>query len=86
MTAPNAQVRSDHDNLTRSLLETNDLLSPSELLLVFTSLIASHALTAAIDPRTGPDERRVALGMEIGEVGQVLMGEGESWRRALAGT
>ena len=80
------QVRSDHDNLTRSLLESNDLLSPSELLLVFTSLIASHALTAATDPKIGLDDRRVALGMEIGEVGRVLMGEGESWRRALAGT
>lgn len=80
------QVRSDHDNLTRSLLESSALLSPSELLLVLTSLLASHALTTITDPRIGADERRVALGMEIGEVGRVLMGEGESWRRALAGT
>lgn len=80
------QVRADHDALTRSLLESNDLLSPSELSLVFTSLIASHALTWAFDAHKAVDDRKVALGMEIGEVGRVLMGEGEGWRRALAGT
>ena len=32
------------------------------------------------------DDRKVALGMEIGEVGRVLMNEGDAWRRALAGT
>ncbi|GFZ49562.1 Origin recognition complex subunit 1 [Saitozyma sp. JCM 24511] len=79
-------VRADHDALTRSLLESNDLLSPSELSLVFTSLIASHALTWAFDAHKAVDDRKVALGMEIGEVGRVLMGEGEGWRRALAGT
>lgn len=78
-------MRSDHDNLTRSLLGSNDLLSPSELLLVFSSLIASHAMTASPDPKISQDDRRVALGMEIGEVGRVLMAEGEGWRRALAG-
>ena len=66
-------------------MESSDLLSPSELLLVFTSLLASHALTAAMDPKLSLDDRKVALGMEIGEVGRVLMAEGEGWRRALAG-
>jgi origin recognition complex subunit 1 len=42
-------------------------------------------MTAAADMKVGLDDRRVALGMEIGEVGRVLMGEGEGWRRALAG-
>lgn len=53
--------------------------------MVLTSLIASHAMTAATDTKIGMDDRRVALGMEIGEVGRVLMNEGEGWRRALAG-
>ena len=79
-------MRSDHDALTRSLLDSNDLLSSSELGLVFTSLLASHALTWAYDAYKNMDERRVALGLEIGEVGRVLMNEGEGWRRALAGT
>jgi origin recognition complex subunit 1 len=68
------------------LLESNDLLSPSELALVFASLLASHALTWAYDAHKAVDERKVALGMEIGEVGRVWMGDGEGWRRALAGT
>ena len=79
-------VRTDHDALTRSLAESNDLLSDAELALVRTSLLATHALTAAPDMYKSPDERRLALGMEIGEVGRVLMNEGEAWRRALAGT
>lgn len=79
-------LRADHDALTRSLAESNDLLSDAELALVRASLLATHALTAAPDIYKGGEERRVALGMEIGEVGRVLMGEGEGWRRALAGT
>lgn len=42
-------------------------------------------MTASPDPKISQDDRRVALGMEIGEVGRVLMAEGEGWRRALAG-
>ncbi|ORY35566.1 P-loop containing nucleoside triphosphate hydrolase protein [Naematelia encephala] len=83
---PWKSVRTDHDNLTRSLLDTNDILSTSELALVLSSLLATHALTCAWDLHKILDDRKVALGMEIGEVGRVLMGEGEAWRRALAGT
>ncbi|ORX38507.1 P-loop containing nucleoside triphosphate hydrolase protein [Kockovaella imperatae] len=82
---PWRSIRSDHDALTRSLMESNDLLSPSELGLIFTSLVASHALTWAFDAYKILDDRKVALGLEIGEVGRVLMNEGEGWRRALAG-
>lgn len=78
-------IRSDHDALTRSLSESNELLTNSELVMVFTSLISTHALTWACDPLKAFDERKVALGMEISEVGRVLMNEGEGWRRALAG-
>lgn len=78
-------VRADHDALTRSL-ELGELLSDAELSLVRSSLLASHAITAAADQYRHADDRRVALGMEIGEVGRVLMNEGEGWRRALAGT
>lgn len=83
---PWRSVRSDHDALTRSLAESNDLLSNAELALVFTSLLATHALTQAWSVRQAVDDRKVALGMEIGEVGRVLMNEGDAWRRALAGT
>ena len=79
-------IRTDHDALTRSLLDTNDLLSTSELSLIFASLVATHAVTWACDSKQSYDERKVALGMEIGEVGRVLMNEGDAWRRALAGT
>lgn len=78
-------VRTDHDALTRSLAESNELLSDAELLLVRSSLVATHALTSAPDAYRAPEDRRLALGMEIGEVGRVLMNEGEAWRRALAG-
>ncbi|OCF39968.1 origin recognition complex subunit 1 [Kwoniella heveanensis CBS 569] len=109
-------LRNDHDALCRSLLfdltmsESSDigggggaeevLLSTSELALVFSSLLASHALvstdlrhrhlvrtSAATEGGEGGggDDRKVALGLEVGEVGRVLMAEGESWRRALAG-
>lgn len=78
-------LRQDHDALTRALLESNDLLSDAELALVRTSLVAAHALTAAPDSYRSMEDRRLALGMEIGEVGRVLMNEGEAWRRALAG-
>ena len=78
-------IRTDHDALTRSLSESNDLLSNSELGLVFSSLVATHALTWAFDALKAGDDRKVALGMEISEVGRVLMNEGEGWRRALAG-
>lgn len=78
-------LRQDHDALTRALLETNDLLSDAELGLVRSSLVATHALTAAPDNYRSMEDRRLALGMEIGEVGRVLMNEGEGWRRALAG-
>lgn len=79
-------VRTDHDALTRSLLDTNDLLSTSELSLIFSSLLATHAVTWQYDLKQSYDDRKVALGMEIGEVGRVLMNEGDAWRRALAGT
>lgn len=79
-------VRTDHDNLTRSLAESSDFLSDAELALVKSSLLATHALTAAPDLYAGTEDRRLALGMEIGEVGRVLMNEGDAWRRALAGT
>jgi origin recognition complex subunit 1 len=72
--------------LTRSLLESNDLLSGSELGLVFSSLLATHAVVWGYEPNKALDDRKVALGMEIGEVGRVLMNEGDDWRRALAGT
>lgn len=78
-------LRQDHDALTRALLESNDLLSDAELGLVRVSLVATHALTAAPDGYRSLDDRRFALGMEIGEVGRVLMNEGDEWRRALAG-
>ncbi|KAL1406326.1 Origin recognition complex, subunit 1 [Vanrija albida] len=78
-------VRTDHDALTRSLAESNELLSDAELLLVRSSLVATHALTSAPDAYKAPEDRRLALGMEIGELGRVLMNEGEAWRRALAG-
>jgi origin recognition complex subunit 1 len=79
-------VRTDHDALTRSLVDSNDLLSSAELAIVFSSLLATHALTWAYDLKQSYDDRKVALGMEIGEVGRILMNEGEAWRRALAGT
>ena len=79
-------MRTDHDALTRSLVDTNDLLSSAELAIVFSSLLATHALTWAYDLKQSYDDRKVALGMEIGEVGRILMNEGEAWRRALAGT
>jgi origin recognition complex subunit 1 len=81
-----AQVRSDHDALTRSLLDTNDLLSNSELAIVLSSLLATHAMTQAYDSHKALDDRKVALGMEISEVGRILMHEGDEWRKALAGT
>jgi origin recognition complex subunit 1 len=68
------------------LQDSNDLLSTSELSLIFSSLLATHALTWAYDLKQSYDERKIALGMEIGEVGRVLMNEGDAWRRALAGT
>ncbi|WVQ81847.1 hypothetical protein IAT38_003974 [Cryptococcus sp. DSM 104549] len=61
------------------------LLSNAELALVLASLISSHALVCSVEGGKGLDERKVALGMEVGEVGRVLMHEGESWSRALAG-
>jgi origin recognition complex subunit 1 len=61
-------------------------LSNSELNLVFSSLLATHALTWAFDIHKAIEDRKIALGMEIGEVGRVLMNEGDAWRRALAGT
>ncbi|KAL7422761.1 Origin recognition complex, subunit 1 [Cryptotrichosporon argae] len=80
-------VRTDHDALTRSLLDSADLLSTSELALVLASLLATHALTSPhADAARAADDRRVALGMEIGETGRVLMALGDEWRRALAGT
>jgi origin recognition complex subunit 1 len=79
-------IKSDHDNLVKSLLETNDLLSNTELNIVFSSLISCNALSCGYDLSKGMDDRKVALGMEISEVGRVLMNEGEAWRRALAGT
>ncbi|KIR34736.1 origin recognition complex subunit 1 [Cryptococcus deuterogattii MMRL2647] len=88
-------IRNDHDALMRSLaFDTSEqggrevapnLLSNSELALVLTSLTSSHALVCSADISKGVDERKVALGMEIGEVGRVLMNEGDSWRKALAG-
>lgn len=68
------------------MLDTNDLLSASELALLLSSLIATHAVTQAYDTKVSVDDRKVALGMEISEVGRVLMNEGDEWRKALAGT
>jgi origin recognition complex subunit 1 len=42
-------------------------------------------MTQALDSNKALDDRKVALGMEISEVGRVLMNEGDEWRRALAG-
>jgi origin recognition complex subunit 1 len=67
-------------------LDTNDLLSNSELAIILSSLLATHAVTQAQDSNRALDDRKVALGMEISEVGRVLMNEGDEWRRALAGT
>lgn len=80
------QIRSDLDALTRSLLDSNDLLSAAELALILSSLLATHAVTQAYDNKISLDDRKVALGMEISEVGRVLMNEGDEWRKALAGT
>jgi origin recognition complex subunit 1 len=82
----NRKIRNDTDALTRSLLDSAELLSSAELALVLASLTASHAVTYQYDSTKALDDRKLALGMESGEVGRVLMNEGESWRRALAGT
>ncbi|WVW85627.1 hypothetical protein I302_107665 [Kwoniella bestiolae CBS 10118] len=66
-------------------VEDNILLSNSELNIILSSLLSSHALICGIEVYRSIEERKVALGMEIGETGRVLMNEGESWRRALAG-
>ena len=80
------QIHNDIDALTRSLLDGAELLTGSELALILASLTASHALTYNYDASKGLENRKLALGLESGEVGRVLMDEGESWRRALAGT
>jgi len=43
-------------------------------------------MTQAYDTHKALDDRKVALGMEISEVGRILMNEGDEWRKALAGT
>ncbi|CAK9782561.1 P-loop containing nucleoside triphosphate hydrolase protein [Cutaneotrichosporon oleaginosum] len=79
-------LRADHDALTRALTDHTEMLSDPMLALLRAGLVASHALVVAPDLYKSGDERRLALGMEIGEVGRVLMNEGDEWRRALAGT
>ena len=79
------QVRSDHDNLLRAISDSNDILSHSELYLVFNSLIASHALTCSNERYKNMEDRKVALGLDGNEVGRVLMAEGDRWSQALAG-
>lgn len=54
--------------------------------MILSSLLATHAVTQAYDAKVALDDRKVALGMEISEVGRVLMNEGDEWRKALAGT
>ncbi|WWC90716.1 uncharacterized protein L201_005653 [Kwoniella dendrophila CBS 6074] len=65
----------------------NILLSNSELFIVLTSLISSQALITSSmnEPYKSQEDKKFALNLEIGELGRVLMNEGESWRRALAG-
>lgn len=78
------QMRSDHDNLLRAICESNKILSQAELLLVFSSLLASHAITYNPNERyKAMDDRKLALGMDANEVGRVLMSEGERWARML---
>ncbi|WVO13435.1 hypothetical protein L204_101051 [Cryptococcus depauperatus] len=86
-------IKVDLDALTRSMLfdtnkaadTENRILSNSELALVLSSLVSSHALACSSDISKGADEKTVALGMEIGEVGRVLMGQSDGWRRIMAG-
>ncbi|WRT68394.1 uncharacterized protein IL334_005370 [Kwoniella shivajii] len=77
----------DNDNGYGNEVENGNgiLLSNSELSLVLNSLISSHALIISSESNRSNEERKIALGMEVGEVGRVLMNQGESWRRALAG-
>jgi origin recognition complex subunit 1 len=79
------QVRSDHDNLLRAIIDSNDILSHAELYLVFGSLLASHALTCSNEKYKNMEDRKIALGLDGNEVGRVLMGEGDRWSQALAG-
>ncbi|WVQ74926.1 hypothetical protein IAR50_004534 [Cryptococcus sp. DSM 104548] len=89
-------VKDDHDALTRNLLADSTtgeagvaadsaLLSNAELAMVLSGLTSSHALLYSTDTSKGLDERKIALGMEVKEVGTALMNEGEDWRRAMAG-
>ncbi|WWC71564.1 uncharacterized protein I206_105522 [Kwoniella pini CBS 10737] len=72
---------------------TNLLLSNSELLIILNSLISSHALIINNNNNNNQqeqqfkifDEKKIILGLEIGECGRVLINQGENWRRALAG-
>ncbi|WVQ68072.1 uncharacterized protein L199_006278 [Kwoniella botswanensis] len=75
----------NNNNQDGGVDDGNVLLSNSELNLILSSLLSSHALVIGTDPYKSMEDRKVVLGMEIGETGRVLMGEGESWRRALAG-
>ncbi|KAJ9117153.1 hypothetical protein QFC20_000296 [Naganishia adeliensis] len=78
-------VRSDHDNLMRAICDSNDILSDAELGIVFSSLVASHALTCTNEKYKSMEDRKVAMGLDGNEVGRVLMGEGERWSQVLAG-
>lgn len=78
-------LRADHDNLIRSISDSNDILNHAELFLVFSSLVASHALTCSNEKYRHMDDRKVAMGLDSNEVGRVLMGEGDRWNQVLAG-
>ncbi|KAJ9123931.1 hypothetical protein QFC22_000722 [Naganishia vaughanmartiniae] len=78
-------VRADHDNLIRAICDSNEILSDAELGLVFSSLVASHALTCTNERYKAMEDRKVAMGLDGNEVGRVLMGEGERWSQVLAG-
>lgn len=82
---PWRSVRADHDNLIRAICDSNDILNNAELSLVFSSLIASHALTCSHERHKHMDDRKVAMGMDSNEVGRVLMAEGDRWNQILAG-
>ncbi|ODN78741.1 hypothetical protein L202_04304 [Cryptococcus amylolentus CBS 6039] len=89
-------VKDDHDALTRNLLADTTtgeagvaadaaLLSNAELAIVLSGLTSSHALLCSTDLSKGLDERKIALGMEVREVGTALTNEGDDWRRVMAG-
>ncbi len=69
------------------MFDSPAILSNAELQMVFSSLLATRTLTYSNERYKIMDDRKLALGlgMDANEVGRVLMAEGESWARVLAG-